>query len=76
MIEICDNRDNSCNVRYLDNGAVFECQGLYCMRIEEGIANNAKFNAVDLQSGELKYFDGYATAVECKCVRLEIEDEY
>ena len=75
MIEICDNRDTSCNVKYLDNGTVFECQGLYCMRIEEGIANNAKFNAVDLQTGELKYFDYYANAVECKCVRLEIDDD-
>ena len=75
MIEICDNRDTSCNVRYLENGTVFESQGLYCMRIEEGIANNAKFNAVDLQSGELKYFDYYQSAVECKNVRLEIDDD-
>ena len=75
MIEICDNRETNCNVKYLDNGTVFECQGLYCMRIEEGIANNAKFNAVDLQSGELRYFDYYDKAVECKCVRLEIDDD-
>ena len=75
MIEIYDNREKGCNVKYLENGTVFESQGLYCMRIEEGIANNAKFNAVDLQTGELKYFDYYSNAVECRNVRLEIDDD-
>lgn len=75
MIEICDNRETSCNVRHLDKGTVFESQGLYCMRIDEGIANNARFNAIDLQTGELKYFDYYSNAVECRNVRLEIDDD-
>lgn len=75
MIEIYDNREKGCNVKYLDNGTVFECQGVYCIKVGEGIANNAKFNAVDLQTGEFRYFDYHQNVEVCRDVRLEIDDD-
>lgn len=75
MIEIFDNRENAYKFASLDRGDVFECNGTYAIKIDEvTIGSISRYNAVDLQSGELRFFDRYADVTECKEVRLEIDE--
>ena len=75
MVEICDNRESNGRFGILVRGDVFECKGTYAMKIEEvTLGSIGHYNAVDLQSGELRYFDHYSEVTECKEVRLEIEE--
>ena len=74
MIEIYDNRNNGGRFSWVEVGEVFECEGLYCIKINESVCNGAKFNAVDLQTGEVRYFNDYQNVTECKNVQLEIDD--
>ena len=75
MIEICDNRESAYKFASLDRGDVFECNGTYAMKIDEvTIGSISRYNAVDLQSGDLRFFDRYADVTECKEVRLEIDE--
>lgn len=74
MIEIYDNRNGTGRFGWVEEGEVFETDGVYCIKINESVCNGAKFNAVDLQNGELKYFSSSQSVTECRNVQLTIED--
>ena len=74
MIEICDNRENAYGFGCLNRGDVFERSGTYAIKIDEVTIGSNHYNAVDLQNGDLLFFDRYTEVTECKTVRLEIDE--
>ena len=74
MIEICDNRESAYRFGALNRGDVFDHNGAYAMKIDDVTIGSNHYNAVDLQNGDLLFFDRYANVTECKTVRLEIDE--
>ena len=56
----------------LNQGDVFEYNGIYAIKIDEVTRGSKYYNAVDLQSGDLRYFDRYTEISQCKKVKLDI----
>ena len=53
---------------------MFDHNGAYTMKIDDVTIGSNHYNAVDLQNGDLLFFDRYANVTECKTVRLEIDE--
>lgn len=72
MIQVCDNRESMFMFGSLSQGDVFEYNGTYAIKIDEVTRGSKYYNAVDLQSGDLRYFDRYTEISQCKKVKLDI----
>lgn len=76
MIEICDNRNTGYQFKQLYRGDVFCYQDKYAIKIDDVVLKGSitVYNAVDLYNGELLAIGQGAYVVECKDVRLEIDE--
>lgn len=64
--------NNTIKVCEINNGEVFECAGKYYMKVFTTLSN---LNAVNIETGDLEFFESNTDAVKINAVVKFIEDD-